>query len=98
MRSSDVGLIPGDRRRTPGLRHAEVALLADVSVDYYERLEQNRKANPSEAVLADLARAAAAALICRPRRGPGSRCAWYGRSYRRRRHWLSCRPRPRVDA
>ncbi|MDQ1033991.1 transcriptional regulator with XRE-family HTH domain [Streptomyces sp. V3I8] len=54
---SDVGLTPGDRRRTPGLRRAEVALLADVSVDYYERLEQSRGANPSEVMLAGLARA-----------------------------------------
>ncbi|MFE9682036.1 helix-turn-helix transcriptional regulator [Streptomyces sp. NPDC006285] len=57
LRPSDVGLIPGSRRRTPGLRRAEVALLADVSVDYYERLEQSRGANASEALLADLARA-----------------------------------------
>ncbi|MFC9285252.1 helix-turn-helix domain-containing protein [Streptomyces sp. NPDC057052] len=57
LRPSDVGLIPGNRRRTPGLRRAEVALLADISVDYYERLEQNRGANASEALLADLARA-----------------------------------------
>ncbi|OQR65600.1 hypothetical protein B6E66_02645 [Streptomyces maremycinicus] len=57
LRPSDVGLVPGARRRTPGLRRAEVALLADISVDYYERLEQNRGANPSEAILADLARA-----------------------------------------
>lgn len=57
LRPADVGLIPGGRRRTPGLRRAEVALLADVSVDYYERLEQSRNAHPSPAVLAALARA-----------------------------------------
>jgi transcriptional regulator with XRE-family HTH domain len=57
LRPADAGLVPGGRRRTPGLRRSEVALLADVSVDYYERLEQSRNANPSEAVLASLARA-----------------------------------------
>jgi transcriptional regulator with XRE-family HTH domain len=57
LRPSDVGLVPGARRRTPGLRRSEVALLADVSVDYYERLERSRSANPSAAVLAGLARA-----------------------------------------
>ena len=29
----------GDKRRVPGLRREEVALLAGVSVDYYTRLE-----------------------------------------------------------
>jgi transcriptional regulator with XRE-family HTH domain len=57
LRPADVGLVPGGRRRTPGLRRSEVALLADVSVDYYERLEQSRNAKPSRALLASLARA-----------------------------------------
>jgi transcriptional regulator with XRE-family HTH domain len=57
LRPADVGLVPGGRRRTPGLRRAEVALLADVSVDYYERLEQSRNAHPSQQLLASLARA-----------------------------------------
>ncbi|MEU6603149.1 helix-turn-helix transcriptional regulator [Streptomyces flaveolus] len=57
LRPEDVGLIPGGRRRTPGLRRSEVALLASVSVDYYERLEQSRNAHPSEAMLASLSRA-----------------------------------------
>ncbi|GAA4591803.1 helix-turn-helix transcriptional regulator [Planotetraspora phitsanulokensis] len=57
LRPADVGLVPGGRRRTPGLRRSEVALLADVSVDYYERLEQSRNAKPSEALVASLARA-----------------------------------------
>lgn len=57
LRPADVGLVAGGRRRTPGLRRAEVALLADVSVDYYERLEQSRNAHPSQAMLASLARA-----------------------------------------
>ncbi|PDP85384.1 transcriptional regulator [Glycomyces fuscus] len=49
---------PGRRaRRTPGLRREEVAELAGVSVNYYERLEQARAARPSPEVLAALGRA-----------------------------------------
>ncbi|RKS08489.1 transcriptional regulator with XRE-family HTH domain [Nocardiopsis sp. Huas11] len=49
---------PGRRaRRTPGLRREEVAELAGVSVNYYERLEQARAARPSPEVLAALSRA-----------------------------------------
>lgn len=43
------------RRRVPGLRRDEVALLAGVSVDYYTRLEQGREVNPSAQVLDALA-------------------------------------------
>ncbi len=50
-----VGLPPGGRRRTPGLRRAEVATLAGVSVDYLTRLEQGRDHHPSAQVLAALA-------------------------------------------
>ncbi|TDC39364.1 XRE family transcriptional regulator [Micromonospora sp. 15K316] len=57
LRPADVGFPAGSRRRTPGLRRVEVALLANMSVDYYSRLEQSRRANPSEALLANLARA-----------------------------------------
>jgi transcriptional regulator with XRE-family HTH domain len=53
----DVGLPAAARRRTPGLRREEVALLAGVSVDYYARLEQARGPSPSRQVLAALARA-----------------------------------------
>jgi transcriptional regulator with XRE-family HTH domain len=45
------------RRRVPGLRRDEVALLAGVSVDYYTRLEQGRERNPSAQVLDALAHA-----------------------------------------
>jgi transcriptional regulator with XRE-family HTH domain len=55
--SGDVGLPAAARRRTPGLRREEVALLAGVSVDYYTRLEQARGPSPSRQVLAALARA-----------------------------------------
>ncbi|BEL06886.1 helix-turn-helix transcriptional regulator [Actinoplanes sichuanensis] len=52
---AEVGLAPGDRRRTPGLRRAEVALLAGISVEYLTRLEQGRDRHPSPQVLAALA-------------------------------------------
>jgi transcriptional regulator with XRE-family HTH domain len=47
----------GSRRRVPGLRREEVALLAGVSTDYYVRLEQGRDQHPSAQVLDALARA-----------------------------------------
>src|SRR5438105_5865770 len=47
----------GGRRRVPGLRREEVALLAGVSVDYYTRLERGNTAGVSETVLEALARA-----------------------------------------
>ncbi|MFC4117147.1 helix-turn-helix transcriptional regulator [Nonomuraea zeae] len=50
-----VGLPAGNRRRTPGLRRAELATLAGVSVDYLTRLEQGRDRSPSAQVLAALA-------------------------------------------
>ncbi|GAB2461128.1 helix-turn-helix transcriptional regulator [Jatrophihabitans fulvus] len=54
---ADVGLPPGQRRRTPGLRRDEVASLAAISTDYYTRLEQRRGPHPSPPVLAAIARA-----------------------------------------
>jgi transcriptional regulator with XRE-family HTH domain len=45
------------RRRVPGLRRDEVALLAGVSVDYYTRLEQGRENNPSAQVVDAIAHA-----------------------------------------
>jgi len=47
----------GLKRRVPGLRREEVALLAGVSVDYYTRLERGNVAGVSESVLEALARA-----------------------------------------
>jgi transcriptional regulator with XRE-family HTH domain len=44
------------RRRVPGLRREEVAMLAGVSADYYVRLEQGRDKHPSEQVIEALAR------------------------------------------
>ncbi|AYJ50955.1 helix-turn-helix transcriptional regulator [Rhodococcus sp. P1Y] len=54
---ADVGVSPGSRRRTPGLRRDEVALLAGMSTDYYTRLEQRRGPHPSTQILGSLARA-----------------------------------------
>ncbi|MFF4723911.1 helix-turn-helix transcriptional regulator [Streptomyces mirabilis] len=56
LQPEDVGLPRGRRRRTGGLRREEVAALCDMSVDYYSRLEQPRGPNPSEQMLAALAR------------------------------------------
>ncbi|GCE21219.1 hypothetical protein KDK_50190 [Dictyobacter kobayashii] len=47
----DVGLPRGSRRKTPGLRRAEVAQLVGVSVDWYTWLEQGRSITPSTQVL-----------------------------------------------
>jgi transcriptional regulator with XRE-family HTH domain len=47
----------GDKRRVPGLRREEVALLAGVSADYYIRLERGNLAGVSDQVLEALARA-----------------------------------------
>ena len=52
----DAGLSPGGRRRTPGLRREEVALLAGVSVSWYTWLEQGRPINASADVLDAVAR------------------------------------------
>lgn len=52
-----VGLSPGRRRRTPGLRREEVAELAGIGVDWYIRLEQGRSVSPSLTTVDALARA-----------------------------------------
>ncbi|GII54950.1 transcriptional regulator [Planotetraspora thailandica] len=52
-----VGLPPGERRRTPGLRREEVAQLTHISTTWYTWLEQGRGSRPSLAVLDALARA-----------------------------------------
>jgi transcriptional regulator with XRE-family HTH domain len=57
VRPEDVGLVPGARRRVPGLRREELALLAGISSDYYLRLEQGRDHSPSPQVVDSLARA-----------------------------------------
>ena len=55
LRPEDVGLPAGARRRTPGLRREEVAVLAHISTEYYARLEQGRAPRPSGEVLAGIA-------------------------------------------
>jgi transcriptional regulator with XRE-family HTH domain len=57
LQPADVGLPAAGPRRTRGLRREELATLAGISVDYLIRLEQGRAVNPSESVLAALARA-----------------------------------------
>ncbi|RKN08614.1 helix-turn-helix domain-containing protein [Streptomyces radicis] len=52
---ADVGLPAGERRRTPGLRRAELAALAGVSVEYLTRLERGSDRHPSGQVLGALA-------------------------------------------
>jgi transcriptional regulator with XRE-family HTH domain len=65
LRSRRARVSPGDAglpddgrlRRVPGLRRDEVARLANMSVEYYTRLEQGRAGNPSPEVLEALAEA-----------------------------------------
>ncbi|AIA01597.1 helix-turn-helix transcriptional regulator [Streptomyces noursei] len=57
IRPADVGLPHGPRRRVPGLRRDEVAQLAGASVDYYNELERGAGSQPSEQMIAALARA-----------------------------------------
>ncbi|WP_312227638.1 helix-turn-helix transcriptional regulator [Pseudescherichia sp.] len=57
-----LGLPRSGRRRTPGLRREEVAMLADVGVTWYTWLEQGREVNPSAVVM----QAVADALQCSP--------------------------------
>nr|BFE60446.1 helix-turn-helix transcriptional regulator [Dactylosporangium thailandense] len=55
LRPRDVGLEPGGRRKVAGLRREELALLAGLSTDYYQRMEQGREVRPSDDVLDALA-------------------------------------------
>jgi transcriptional regulator with XRE-family HTH domain len=60
VRPEDVGIQYSSaptRRRVPGLRREELAMLAGVSADYYVRLEQGRDQHPSAQVVDALARA-----------------------------------------
>lgn len=84
LRPEDVGLRTyGERRRVPGLRREELAMLAGISAPYYTRLEQGQSRNASREVLDAIAsalrldepeRAHLHALARAPRRGrPASR-------------------------
>jgi transcriptional regulator with XRE-family HTH domain len=57
IQPDDVGLPDGGRRRTPGLRREEVALLAGVGTTWYTWLEQGRDVRASLDVLEALSRA-----------------------------------------
>jgi transcriptional regulator with XRE-family HTH domain len=57
VRPEDVGLSDNGRRRVPGLRRDELAMLAGISTEYYTRLEQGRDRHPSAQVLEAVARA-----------------------------------------
>ena len=57
LQPGDVGMASGPRRRTVGLRREDVATLAVMSTDYYARLEQQRGPQPSEQMVAAIARA-----------------------------------------
>jgi transcriptional regulator with XRE-family HTH domain len=54
---ASVGLSSGFRRRTPGLRREEVALLAGVGTTWYTWLEQGREVRPSAETLSAIANA-----------------------------------------
>ncbi|MFE7028665.1 helix-turn-helix domain-containing protein [Streptomyces sp. NPDC057621] len=84
LRPEDVGLRTyGERRRVPGLRREELAMLAGISAPYYTRLEQGLSRNASREVLDAVAsalrlddseRAHLHTLASAPRRrGPGAR-------------------------
>lgn len=56
LQPEDVGLRTyGERRRVPGLRREELAMLAGISAPYYARLEQGQSHNASPEVLDALA-------------------------------------------
>jgi len=57
LQPRDAGLPEGNRRRVPGLRREEVAMLAGVSPAYYTRLEQGDGGRASDDVVAALAQA-----------------------------------------
>lgn len=57
LQPDEVGLPRGPRRRARGLRREEVAALAGMSADYYARLERGGGPQPSEQILAAIARA-----------------------------------------
>ena len=55
LQPEDVGMPRGQRRRTSGLRREEVAVLCNMSTDYYSRLERERGPHPSEQMIASIA-------------------------------------------
>ena len=57
IRPEEAGLPAAGKRRVPGLRRSEVAALANMSVEYYAKLERGALAGVSTTVLDALARA-----------------------------------------
>lgn len=57
LRPDQVGLPAGSRRRVPGLRREEVAVLAGVSPEWYARLEKGHIGGVSDDVLEAVSRA-----------------------------------------
>ncbi|MDB5395435.1 MAG: family transcriptional regulator [Rhodospirillales bacterium] len=53
---ASAGLVPGTRRRTPGLRREEVAQLSGISATWYTWIEQGREVSASPTALARLSR------------------------------------------
>ena len=51
---ADVGLPSGGNRRVPGLRREELAIIAGISPDHYQRIEQGRS-TPSVTALRAIA-------------------------------------------
>jgi transcriptional regulator with XRE-family HTH domain len=56
LQPEDVGLRRGHRRRAPGLRREEVAELCAMSADYFARLERGDGTQPSDQMVAAIAR------------------------------------------
>jgi transcriptional regulator with XRE-family HTH domain len=63
LQPEDVGLPRGQRRRTSGLRREEVAALVGMSPDYYARLERGAGPQPSEQMVAAIARGLRLSLV-----------------------------------
>ena len=57
LQPETVGLVTSSRRRTPGLRREEVAILAGISPEWYTWLEQARDIRPSQETLENISRA-----------------------------------------
>ncbi|MFE1555737.1 helix-turn-helix domain-containing protein [Streptomyces sp. NPDC058734] len=87
-----VGLPAHGPRRVPGLRRAEVAQLAGVSVEYYARLERGDLSGVSDQVLDALARALRLSEDDRTHLEDLARAAGPGRRRRRRAAAASVRP------
>lgn len=87
-----VGLPAHCPRRVPGLRRAEVAQLAGVSVEYYSRLERGDLSGVSDQVLEALARALRLSEDDRTHLEDLARAAGPGRRRRRRAAAASVRP------